>query len=110
MGLEDRMNHFPSQLSSGDQQRVDIARALANSPSLLLCDGPTGNLDFETGTMILSVMKRINETENITMAIVTYNAAVGHMADLVLRMRSGEIISDTLVENPVRHEELGWLR
>ena len=108
VGLGDRMDHFPSQLSGGEQQRVAIARALAKAPSLLLADEPTGDLDFETGKMILSVMKRINESENTTMIIVTHNAAIGQMADRVIRMRSGEIIEDINVENPIAPEELEW--
>lgn len=108
VGLGDRMDHFPSQLSGGEQQRVSIARALAKAPSLLLADEPTGDLDFETGKMILSVMKHINESENTTMLIVTHNVAIAQMADRVLRMRSGEIIEDTPVDNPISPEELEW--
>jgi putative ABC transport system ATP-binding protein len=108
VGLEGRLDHFPSQLSGGEQQRVSIARALAKSPSLLLADEPTGDLDFETGKMILSVMKRINEEENTTIVIVTHNTAIALMADRVLRMRSGEIIEDRTVENPISPEDLEW--
>ena len=108
VGLGDRIGHFPAQLSGGEQQRVAIARALAKGPSILLGDEPTGDLDYETGKMILGLMRRINRSENATMLLVTHNAAISRMADRVIRMRSGEIIEDRAVENPIHPEDLEW--
>ncbi len=108
VGLGERTGNFPAQLSGGEQQRVAIARALAKGPSILLGDEPTGDLDYETGKMILGLMRRINRDENATMLIVTHNAAISRMADRVIRMRSGEIVEDTLNLNPVRPEDLEW--
>ena len=108
VGLGDRMGHFPAQLSGGEQQRVAIARALAKGPSILLGDEPTGDLDYETGKMILGLMRRINRSENATIILVTHNAAISRMADRVIRMRSGEIIEDRAVENPIHPEDLVW--
>jgi len=108
VGLGERIGNFPAQLSGGEQQRVAIARALAKGPSILLGDEPTGDLDYETGKMILALMRNINRSENATMLIVTHNAAISRMADRVIRMRSGEIIEDTIIENPIRPEDLEW--
>ena len=108
VGLGDRIGHFPAQLSGGEQQRVAIARALAKGPSILLGDEPTGDLDYETGKMILGLMRRINRSENATILLVTHNAAISRMADRVIRMRSGEIIEDWAVENPIHPEDLEW--
>ena len=108
VGLGDRIGHFPAQLSGGEQQRVAIARALAKGPSILLGDEPTGDLDYETGKMILGLMRRINRSENATIILVTHNAAISRMADRVIRMRSGEIIEDWAVENPIHPEDLEW--
>ena len=108
VGLGDRIGHFPAQLSGGEQQRVAIARALAKGPSILLGDEPTGDLDYETGKMILGLMRHINRSENATMLLVTHNAAISRMADRVIRMRSGEIIEDRAVENPIHPEDLEW--
>ena len=108
VGLGERIDNFPAQLSGGEQQRVAIARALAKGPSMLLGDEPTGDLDYETGKMILGLMRRINRSENTTMLIVTHNVAISRMADRVIRMRSGEIIEDTINSNPIRPEDLEW--
>ena len=108
VGLGDRIGHFPAQLSGGEQQRVAIARALAKGPSILLGDEPTGDLDYETGKMILGLMRRINRSENATILLVTHNVAISRMADRVIRMRSGEIVEDRAVENPIRPEDLEW--
>ena len=108
VGLSGRIDHFPAQLSGGEQQRVAIARALAKGPSILLGDEPTGDLDHETGKMILGLMRHINLSENTTMLIVTHNAAISRMADRVIRMRSGEIIEDNVIRNPIRPEDLEW--
>lgn len=108
VGLEDRIDHFPSQLSGGEQQRVAIARALAKEPPILLCDEPTGELDFETGRRILGLLHRLNRETGRTVLLVTHNAAVGDMADRVLRLHSGELVSDTPNDAPVDAEELYW--
>lgn len=108
VGLGDRINHFPSQLSGGEQQRVAIARALAKEPPVLLCDEPTGELDFETGRLILGLLHRLNRETGRTVLLVTHNAAVGDMADRVLRLHSGEIVSDTMNDSPIGAEELYW--
>jgi putative ABC transport system ATP-binding protein len=108
VGLGDRIDHFPSQLSGGEQQRVAIARALAKEPPVLLCDEPTGELDFETGRRILGLLHRLNRETGRTVLLVTHNAAVGEMADRVLRLHSGEIVSDTMNEAPIGAEELYW--
>ena len=108
VGLNERINHFPSQLSGGEQQRVAIARALAKGPSILLGDEPTGDLDYDTGKMILGLMRSINRSESTTMLIVTHNVAISRMADRVIRMRSGEIVEDTLIRDPIRPEDLEW--
>lgn len=108
VGLGDRIGHFPAQLSGGEQQRVAIARALAKEPSILLGDEPTGDLDHETGKMILGLMRSINLSENTTMLIVTHNIAISRMADRVIRMRSGEIVEDTMNAHPIRPEDLEW--
>ena len=108
VGLGERMDHFPAQLSGGEQQRVAVARALVKQPPILLCDEPTGELDFETGRMILALLRRLNEENNQTVLLVTHNAAIGAVADRVVLLRSGEIASDESHEWPVRAEELMW--
>jgi putative ABC transport system ATP-binding protein len=108
VGLGDRLDHFPAQLSGGEQQRVAIARALAKEPPILLCDEPTGELDFETGRMILSLLRRLNRENGQTVLLVTHNAAVGDMGDRVVRKRSGTIIDDRIVSDPVDAESLTW--
>jgi putative ABC transport system ATP-binding protein len=91
VGLQDRMQHFPAQLSGGEQQRVAIARAIAKRPALLLCDEPTGALDFQTGKRVLEVLDDVNRQLRTTVAIITHNAGIARMADRVVIMRSGEI-------------------
>jgi putative ABC transport system ATP-binding protein len=108
VGLVDRGGHFPSELSGGEQQRVAIARALVKDPPILLCDEPTGDLDFETGKHILSVMRTINRESKKTVIIVTHNTAIGEIADTVLRLRSGEIIEMKENASPIDPEELRW--
>ncbi len=108
VGLADRMHHFPSQLSGGEQQRVAIARALVKRPSILLCDEPTGELDFETGRMILGLLKRVSKEQGQTVLLVTHNAAIGDIADRVLRLRSGEIVADGHNETPLDAGALTW--
>lgn len=108
VGLGDRGSHFPSELSGGEQQRVAIARAIVKDPPLLLCDEPTGDLDFDTGKHILSAMKQINRERQKTVLLVTHNTAIGVMADRVVRMRSGEIVEVTENPSPIDPESLRW--
>ncbi|WFA10471.1 ABC transporter ATP-binding protein [Tissierella sp. Yu-01] len=108
VGLGERKDHFPSQMSGGEQQRVAIARAVAKNADLLLCDEPTGALDFETGIRILALLKEINKKYNKTVVIITHNTPIGDMADRVIKMRSGEIIEDYINENPVDPERIEW--
>ena len=108
VGLGNRLDHFPSALSGGEQQRVAIARALAKQPSLLLCDEPTGALDLVTGRAVLSVVRKVQQEQAITVLLVTHNTAIAGMADRVIRMRSGEIVDDRRVGRPIPPEELEW--
>jgi len=108
VGLKRRANHFPSELSGGEQQRVAIARALVKDPPILLCDELTGELDFETGKRILAVMRRINEVRRKTVLLVTHNTAIGDIADRVIRLRSGEIVEDRRNPSPIDPQELRW--
>ncbi|MGE4283603.1 MAG: ABC transporter ATP-binding protein [Clostridia bacterium] len=108
VGLGDRKNHFPSQMSGGEQQRVAIARAVAKNPLLLLCDEPTGALDFKTGVMILSLLHKINRTLHKTVVIITHNMAIGEMADRVIKMRSGKIIENRQNASPISPERIEW--
>ena len=108
VGLGDRMHHFPAQLSGGEQQRVAIARALVKQPPVLLCDEPTGELDFETGRMILALLRRVAVEHRQSVLLVTHNAAIGDMADRVLRLRSGEIVADVRNDDPIAAEALTW--
>lgn len=106
--LNDRKSNFPSQLSGGEQQRVAIARAVAKSPQILLCDEPTGSLDFETGIQILKVLKDVNEKYKNTVIVITHNASIAQMADKVIKMRSGTITE--IIENdaPIEPEGIVW--
>jgi len=108
VGLEERKDHFPSQMSGGEQQRVAIARAVAKNPLLLLCDEPTGALDFKTGLLTLSLLHKINRDFNKTVVIITHNAAIGDMADRVIKMRSGKIIEIKENANPIPPERIEW--
>ena len=108
VGLAERANHFPGQLSGGEQQRVAIARALVKDPPILLCDEPTGELDYETAKRILGAIRDINTREGKTVLLVTHNAAIGRIADRVVRLRSGRIVEDTLNPSPMPTEELEW--
>lgn len=108
VGLENRKDHFPAQMSGGEQQRVSIARAVAKSPALLLCDEPTGALDFNTGIKILSLLKKINEEYKKTIVIITHNVPIGAMADRVIKMRSGQIVETKCNENPIPPEGIEW--
>lgn len=108
VGLGDRLHHFPSQLSGGEQQRVAIARAIAKRPDVLLCDEPTGALDFATGKVVLEALAHVNQELGTTTAVITHNAAIARMANRVVRISSGEIVE--LYENQVKAkpEELAW--
>ena len=108
VGLADRMDHFPAQLSGGEQQRVSIARGLVKDPPLLLCDEPTGTLDVETGVRILGLLRRVTSNGDRSVLIVTHNSVIADMADRVLRLRDGEIISDDIVAHPRAPEGLSW--
>lgn len=108
VGLGERKDHFPSQLSGGEQQRVSIARAVAKNPEILLCDEPTGALDFETGITILSLLRKVNREMGKTVIIITHNADIAYMADRIIKMRSGCIIEDEINESPIDVEDIVW--
>lgn len=108
VGLGERMNHFPAQLSGGEQQRVAIARAVAKKPDVLLCDEPTGALDVETGVLVLQVLDQVNREIGTTTAVITHNAAIAGMADRVIRMRSGQITGITSNSRRLSPAELSW--
>lgn len=108
VGLGERMNHFPAQLSGGEQQRVAIARAVAKKPDVLLCDEPTGALDFETGVLVLQVLDQVNRELGTTTAVITHNAAIAGMGDRVIRMRSGQIVEESRNVRRLAPSELSW--
>ncbi|MEG0121848.1 ABC transporter ATP-binding protein, partial [Enterococcus sp.] len=108
VGLGKRMNNFPSQLSGGEQQRVTIARALAKKPKILLCDEPTGALDYETGKQILEILKDTANEFGTTVIIITHNSAIAPMADRVIKINDAKVRSITLNENPLAVEEIAW--
>ena len=108
VGLSHRKDNFPSQLSGGEQQRVSIARALAKRPKILLCDEPTGALDYNTGRQILKLLQDTCRKEKMTVILITHNQAITPMADHVLTMKSGKIVSDVYNNNPVDVETIEW--
>lgn len=108
VNLLERRDHFPSQLSGGEQQRVAIARAIVKNPKLLLCDEPTGALDYETGKLVLRLLRDIQEKHGSTVIIVTHNTAIADMADRVVRMRSGSVADIFINENPLLPERIEW--
>lgn len=108
VGLENRMRNFPSQLSGGEQQRVAIARALAKNPKLLLCDEPTGALDYQTGKAILKLLQDTGRKTGMTVIIITHNSALAAMADRVIRVKSGTVVSQQKNEHPVDVSEIEW--
>ena len=108
VGLKDRMQNFPAQLSGGEQQRVAIARALAKNPKLLLCDEPTGALDYRTGKAILKLLQDTCRERGMTVVVITHNTAITPMADRVIQINSGRVKSMTVNENPVPVETIEW--
>ena len=108
VGLTERKNNFPSQLSGGEQQRVAIARALAKNPKLLLCDEPTGALDYMTGKQILSLLQKTCRERNMTVIVITHNLALTPMADKVIHIRNGKVDKLTVNRNPLPVEEIEW--
>ncbi len=108
VGLADRADHFPSQLSGGEQQRVAIARAVAKRPDVLLCDEPTGALDYVTGKVVLEVIARINAGLHTTAVVITHNAAIAGMADRVLHLADGRIVETTVNARKLAPSELAW--
>ena len=108
VGLKDRMKNFPSQLSGGEQQRVAIARAIAKNPKLLLCDEPTGALDYKTGKQILKLLQDTARKENMTVLIITHNAALAPMADKIIKFKNGTAEDIEINENPVPIEQIEW--
>ena len=108
VGLQDRKNNFPAQLSGGEQQRVAIARALAKNPKILLCDEPTGALDYNTGKSILKLLQDMCRTMEMTIIIITHNLALTPMGDKVIRVKNGKIESVVINENPTPVERIEW--
>ena len=108
VGLANRIDNFPAQLSGGEQQRVAIARALAKNPKLLLCDEPTGALDYQTGKQILQLLQDTCRRDGITVIIITHNSALAPMADRLIRFKSGKVIDEALQPNPTPIEQIEW--
>ena len=108
VGLGERLDNFPAQLSGGEQQRVAIARALAKKPKLLLCDEPTGALDYNTGKMILKLLQDTCRKNGMTVILVTHNSAISPMADRVIRLKNSKVREITVNENPTPVEEIEW--
>jgi putative ABC transport system ATP-binding protein len=108
VGLSDRLDNFPAQLSGGEQQRVSIARALAKRPKLLLCDEPTGALDYNTGKNILKLLQDTCRSQQMTVILITHNQAITPMADRVIRMKNGSVLDITVNPNPTPVEEIEW--
>jgi putative ABC transport system ATP-binding protein len=108
VNLGERLDHFPSQLSGGEQQRVAIARAVAKRPDVLLCDEPTGALDISTGILVLDAIQQVNRELGTTTAVITHNAAVAAMADRVVTLSDGRIVSERRNEHKVKASELTW--
>ena len=108
VGLTDRRNNFPAQLSGGEQQRISIARAIAKNPKLLLCDEPTGALDYETGKSILKLLQRLSVEEGMTVVIITHNSALTAMANRVIRLKNGKVSSNVVNEDPKSIDLIEW--
>ena len=108
VGLDSRLSNFPAQLSGGEQQRVAIARAIAKNPKLLLCDEPTGALDYQTGKAILGLLREMCETYQMTVVVITHNSALAPMADRVIHLRNGKVYSVEMNQNPQPIEQIEW--
>ena len=108
VGLEDRMDNFPSQMSGGQQQRVSIARAIAKRPKILLCDEPTGALDYQTGKQVLELLEETCRKDNITTVLITHNAAIAPMADRVIKFKNGKTEDIIINNNPASIKNLEW--
>lgn len=108
VGLSDRMNNFPAQLSGGEQQRVSIARALCKNPALLLCDEPTGALDSKTGEQVLDLLTRLCHDYNTTVVIITHNASIAPLGNRLIRMRNGSVQEMTVNEHPAKVADITW--
>ena len=108
VGLKDRMANFPAQLSGGEQQRVAIARALAKNPKVLLCDEPTGALDYNTGKSILKLLQDMSREKGMTVIIITHNSALTAMADRVIRVKNGMVVDQQINESPISVEDIEW--
>lgn len=108
VGLEKRMDNFPAQLSGGEQQRVSIARALAKNPKLLLCDEPTGALDYNTGKAILKLLQEMCREKGMTVIVITHNSALAPMADRLIKIKNGKVSSMKVNENPISIDEIEW--
>lgn len=108
LGLSQRKNHFPSELSGGEQQRVSIARAICKNPQLFLCDEPTGALDSETGKQVLQLLKEMSKKEQHTVIMVTHNAAIAKISDRLIRLKDGKVIENTKNPTPLNVEEVIW--
>ena len=108
VGLEERIDNFPAQLSGGEQQRVSIARALAKNPKLLLCDEPTGALDYNTGKAILKLLQEMCREKGMTVIVITHNSALAPMADRLIKIKNGKVSSMKVNENPISIDEIEW--
>mgnify|MGYP001815494991 FL=1 len=108
VGLADRMDHYPGQLSGGEQQRVSIARGLVKDPPLLLCDEPTGALDTETGTQVLSLLREVTDGGDRTIIVVTHNSQIAEIANRVIDLRDGQVVDDLLVTDPKDPQDVAW--
>ena len=108
VGLAERKNNFPAQLSGGEQQRVAIARAIAKNPKLLLCDEPTGALDYQTGKAILKLLQSLSTEKGMTVVIITHNSALTAMADRVIKVKNGKITSNIINKEPVNVDKIEW--
>lgn len=108
VGLSDRLHHYPAELSGGEQQRVSIARAIAKNPQVLLCDEPTGALDFSTGMKVLEVLKQIHREKKSSILLITHNQEIAKIADMVISLRSGEILNVSENSNPLSPAEVVW--